>query len=240
MRAERLLFLDLDGTLCAIKPRPRDVRMDAPTRSVLRRLIKHPGYLVYVVSGRAAADVRRIVKLKELLVIGNHGLEMPRGLLPRRIREKAARDQKIISRVCRDLKSLTRGIGGVIIENKRQSASVHYRLVKPAELSRLQKSLAEYSRMIAGFPVKWKTGKKIWEIHLDLSWNKGEAIKCVMRRYPKAYPIAFGDDRTDEDMFRAIGRKGMTVKVGAGPTAARERLKSQKNVRPRLEKLCRW
>jgi trehalose-phosphatase len=46
-------------------------------------------------------------------------------------------------------------------------------------------------------------------------------------RLRKRYPIYIGDDRTDEDAFRALRGKGLTVRVGTGRrTLARCRLRN--------------
>jgi trehalose 6-phosphate synthase/phosphatase len=37
--------------------------------------------------------------------------------------------------------------------------------------------------------------------------------------------LAFGDDRTDEDMFARLPRRAWTVRVGSGATAARFRVR---------------
>ena len=43
-------------------------------------------------------------------------------------------------------------------------------------------------------------------------------------------PFYIGDDKTDEDAFRALGKKGYTVKVGSGPTLADYYLKGTSEV----------
>ncbi|MFQ5382656.1 MAG: hypothetical protein ACE5EF_13695, partial [Dehalococcoidia bacterium] len=50
--------------------------------------------------------------------------------------------------------------------------------------------------------------------------------------------IAIGDDRTDEDMFRALPDRSFTVKVSGGPTRARFGLESVDAVRRFLQLLA--
>jgi trehalose 6-phosphate synthase/phosphatase len=49
--------------------------------------------------------------------------------------------------------------------------------------------------------------------------------------------VAVGDDRTDEDMFRAVGAKGLTIRVGRPRRSrARYRLAGPDDVRCFLKK----
>jgi trehalose-phosphatase len=44
--------------------------------------------------------------------------------------------------------------------------------------------------------------------------NKGDVVRAVLDRHDAAVPIAYlGDDSTDEDAFRALNSRGMTVLV---------------------------
>jgi trehalose 6-phosphate phosphatase len=69
------LFLDVDGVLAPIVPRPEDARVPEETRTELRRLNGRYA-LVACISGRAGADAAVIVGLPELVYVGNHGLEL--------------------------------------------------------------------------------------------------------------------------------------------------------------------
>lgn len=58
-------------------------------------------------------------------------------------------------------------------------------------------------------------GKKILEVrHRDI--DKGSAVRSLLRRETGDFILAIGDDRTDEDMFRALAdsRHAFTIKVG--------------------------
>ncbi|MDQ2967235.1 MAG: trehalose-phosphatase, partial [Actinomycetota bacterium] len=73
--ARAALFLDVDGVLAPIVPRPEDARVPDETREELRRLNERYA-LVACISGRAGADAQRIVGIAELVYVGNHGLEL--------------------------------------------------------------------------------------------------------------------------------------------------------------------
>jgi len=63
-------------------------------------------------------------------------------------------------------------------------------------------------------------GKKVFEVMPETDWNKGAAVLKIAGMLPfgrKALPVYFGDDRTDEDAFRALRPLGgLTVRVGRG------------------------
>src|SRR3954469_4937270 len=69
------LFLDFDGTLTPIRPRPEDVWLDDATRGALTMLAQSPRFRVWVVSGRRRADIRSRIKVPGIRYLGLHGWE---------------------------------------------------------------------------------------------------------------------------------------------------------------------
>ena len=69
------LFLDFDGTLVPIQPRPEDVWLDAATRRSLAHLARSPRFRVWIVTGRRRADVRARMRVPGLQYLGLHGWE---------------------------------------------------------------------------------------------------------------------------------------------------------------------
>nr|WP_243665268.1 trehalose-phosphatase [Rhodothermus marinus] len=60
--------------------------------------------------------------------------------------------------------------------------------------------------------------------------HKGTAVRAVAAQWPDRTPVYIGDDTTDEDAFRALADRGLTIKVGDGATAARYRLPDESAV----------
>ena len=71
-----VFFLDIDGTLSPIAPRPQDAIVPDATKRVLRSLTSLPYCHVVFVTGREAADARRMMGAADVWRIGNHGLEV--------------------------------------------------------------------------------------------------------------------------------------------------------------------
>jgi trehalose-phosphatase len=73
----------------------------------------------------------------------------------------------------------------------------------------------------------WKVavsgGKKVWDIRPVRAWNKGKAVTWILDhvRYARAVlPVYIGDDQTDEDAFRALRGRGITVRVRRNKSSA--------------------
>ena len=69
---------------------------------------------------------------------------------------------------------------------------------------------------------KITSGKKVYEVRPAVTWDKGKAIKLLMKKYGKGgrksglLPMYFGDDLTDEDGFRVIESYGIGISVFVG------------------------
>jgi trehalose-phosphatase len=64
-------------------------------------------------------------------------------------------------------------------------------------------------------------GKKVYELLPDIDWNKGKAVLWLLETLGlegrSALPIYIGDDRTDEDAFRALEKRGVGILVSEQP-----------------------
>jgi alpha,alpha-trehalase len=86
-------------------------------------------------------------------------------------------------------------------------------------------------------------GKKVYELLPDINWNKGKAVLWLLETLEvergKALPIYIGDDRTDEDAFRALEKRGVGILVSEHPhaTAANYCLNNPEEVERFLEEL---
>jgi trehalose 6-phosphate phosphatase len=239
-----LLFLDYDGTLTPIVSRPHLAVLTAARRGVLRRLARRKTVRLAAVSGRQVGDLRSRVGVRRIFYVGNHGMEID-GPGFRWRHPDASAIRAILARVARTLRKKLRAIPGVFVEDKGLTLSVHYRVAGPSAVRAGKNALIEtmessdWARRL-----KWKPGKKVWEIRPAVDWNKGRAVRRLLAgplRTPGGVPVYIGDDRTDEDAFRALGARGITVKVldreGIGPTAARYTVGSVKEVYDFLKRI---
>jgi trehalose 6-phosphate phosphatase len=188
------LFLDVDGVLAPIVPRPEDARVPEETRTELRRL-NHRYALVACISGRAGADAQRIVGVPELLYVGNHGLELDSEALKWRDR----------------LQRLLEDSDWPATENKGLTASLHYRGSEDegAALAALEEVKTRAER--AGFVARF--GRKVLEVLPPLDAHKGTAVKQLLAERNLRRALYAGDDTTDLDGFRAIDGLEVSVRI---------------------------
>lgn len=217
-RDRAALLLDFDGTLAPIVRRPHLARLSSGLKRKLTDLQADRRWTLGVVSGRDLPTVKKKVGIPGLIYAGNHGFEI---LLPGRplvVHPAARRARPTIALICRTMRARLRGIPGALVENKIYSASLHTRTLSAGNERRAaaiaHDVLAPYVRERR---IRVTEGKKVVEIRPPAKWNKGEAVKYVLKNVPAAgYPVYVGDDRTDEDAFAALKSRGLGIRVGRG------------------------
>ncbi len=221
------MALDFDGTLTEIVDDPAAPGITDDRRAVLAAIPSGSRRLA-IVSGRELDDVRVRVGVPSAIVIGNHGVEIEGpGIHERPEREVAGRLAGVLEEAESALEELT-GAGPASrrawIENKRWTATLHTR---PREDAAFHAEAARaLAVVVAGSGFELRPGKASWEIRPAGARDKGSAILAVLAAIPGAdarHTLYMGDDATDEDAFRALA-DGVTVRVGAGDTAARYRV----------------
>ncbi len=208
------VFLDYDGTLVPIRPKPGLAVLHPARRRLLERLSETA--FVCVVSGRSLANLKQRVGIQSLSYVGNHGLEI---FLRGRtwVHPKARTIEPKLEEAAERIEVALAGLAGAFVERKGVTASVHYRSLASRLVPRLR---AAVRRAIApaGGRISLAEGKKVLELLPSVAWHKGRAVRKVLRLLkpgPDAAVVYIGDDRTDEDAFAALGRKAVTVCVGA-------------------------
>jgi trehalose-phosphatase len=71
MGKDILLFLDYDGTLTPIVERPEFAVLSNQTKELIEKLARNEQFKVFIVSGRAMADVKMLVGLDNIVYIGD-------------------------------------------------------------------------------------------------------------------------------------------------------------------------
>ena len=233
------IFLDYDGTLTPIVDRPEDAALPSSTRQVLEALARHA--TVAILSGRDLDDVRRRVEIDGIIYVGSHGFDIvgPQGLR----KQVATEFLPVLDVAEKELRSKLAGIAGALVERKRFSIAAHYRLADQngvIEITRAMNEVAMRHRELRMVP-----GKKLYELQPDIGWDKGKALIWLMEtldlEQPNVLVLYIGDDRTDEDAFRALGHRGTSIIVidQPRPTAARYALQNPGEVERFLREITR-
>jgi len=205
--ANAALFLDIDGVLAPIVPRPEDACVPDETRSELRDLARRYA-LVACITGRASEDAREVVGVPELTYVGNHGMEL--GPAAAQWGER--------------LHTFLEQIQWDDLEDKHQTASLHYRNADDEVRARAElEAIAERARA-AGFRARF--GRKVLEVLPALDTNKGTAVRRLLSEHRLSRALYAGDDTTDLDGFRALDGLELGVRVAVaspeGPAELRD------------------
>jgi trehalose 6-phosphate phosphatase len=244
------LFLDYDGTLSPIAARPELATLPPATRAALARLAARQP--VAVLSGRGRADVAALVGLPEIYYAGSHGFDIagppPAPGEPPLRHEVGEGVPERVARAAERLRAELGGIAGLLVEPKRFSIAVHYRLADERELPRITAAVDRIVAAGAGGGAKgWRrtAGKKVLELRPDVPWDKGRALLWLLGRLgldaADVVPLYLGDDETDEDAFTALAARhgiGILVAEAPRPTAATYRLRDPGEVQELLERLA--
>ncbi|MEI5667661.1 trehalose-phosphatase [Bosea sp. CCNWLW174] len=216
------LFLDFDGTLVEIAPSPEDVRIDRRLPEALDALRQRLGGALALVSGRPVALLDKMMAPYRFDAAGLHGAQIRLGSEDAPVAAPA----EALHAALRAMVRFANSNVGVIIEDKRQSIALHWRLA-PA-LADEALALMEGLAAEIGPTMRLQRGKAVAEL-VPASASKGGAITWLMQQdaYAGRTPVFVGDDVTDEDGFAAVNAaSGLSIRIGDGQTCARHRLAS--------------
>ncbi|KAG9087817.1 threalose-6-phosphate phosphatase [Ceratobasidium sp. UAMH 11750] len=200
-----------------------------PSKDTLRALEKlsaDPKNVVYIISGRDGGFLdQHLGHLKQVGFSAEHGSF---------VREPGAAEWNNLTKhldmswmleVHEIFKYYTERTTGSFVELKKSSITWHYRASDPDWgsfqcnqcLDLLQTNIAPKR------PIEVLVGKKNLEVR-PIAINKGEIVKRLMYANPDAqFVFCAGDDKTDEDMFRALGSlfpTGVTTATMEPPVSA--------------------
>jgi trehalose-phosphatase len=210
--SQRVLFLDYDGTLAPFQV-DRDRAFPYPGIPEILAKIQSSGHTrLIIVSGRTVTDLLELLGLENFPEIwGSHGFE-------RRLENGSLQINDIEPEILRHLSDAytwmqEHGYGGDC-EKKPSSVAFHWRREDENKQRELEKAVRS-----AWTPL---TKDTTLEIHpfdggLELRYagfHKGIAVDRVLSGYGSGAAVAYlGDDFTDEDAFRALKGRGLSVLV---------------------------
>ncbi len=209
------VFLDYDGTLTPIVDRPEDAVISESMRDAIRRLAGRCP--VVIVSGRDRRVVQKLMGVDDLIVAGSHGFDIwsPEGGTIEH--EEGSGFADLLDEVKQRLRAQTSSIGGALVEPKKASVALHYRLVAPEERPGVKEIV---DALLAEHPGELKVtpGKMVYEVQPKIDWDKGKAVLYLLEALDldreDVVPIYLGDDVTDEDAFEALEGRGIGIFVG--------------------------
>jgi trehalose 6-phosphate phosphatase len=225
------VMLDVDGTLAPIVERAELARVPDRTARLLGELGRRYA-VVACISGRSAAEARRVVGVGSIVYAGTHGAEF----LEPGAREAlfAPAVESFRDRVAEFV--ATHGdpelpLAGVRLEEKGPIMAFHWRGASDEELARSRLEGLARSAEDSGLATHW--GRKVLEIRPPVPVSKGRAVREIVERANARAALFAGDDTTDLDAYDALdalvaeGALESAVRVGVrseeGPAAIVER-----------------
>jgi trehalose-phosphatase len=209
------VFLDYDGTLTPIVSHPEDAWLSESMQQTLRSLASRVP--VAILSGRDLDDVRGRVLVDGIVYAGSHGFDIAGAGGLRR--ELGAAYLPVLDEAEMELRGALDEIPGAQLERKHFSVAAHYRNVKENDAFRVASAMEAVA--VRHRELRRMDGKKVYELLPDIDWNKGKAMLWLLDTLGleggSALPIYIGDDRTDEDAFRVLEKRGVAILVSEQP-----------------------
>lgn len=232
------IVLDYDGTLVQFAPTPDLALPDPALLTLLSDLANRRNTQVHLVSGRPREGLERWFGHLRISLHAEHGYwTRPAGggnwvpLFPTM--------PAWLPRIRGMFEQRKRETPGSIVEEKSNGVVWHYRQVEP-ELGEIRaRSLLQVLRgEWASTPdLEVIEGDKAVEVRRKGA-HKGIVIQRLIDESSGAAQfLSLGDDRTDEDMFQAIGPHGLAIHVGPGPSMTPYRLADPPAARSFLRRL---
>ncbi|KAK7462851.1 hypothetical protein VKT23_007427 [Stygiomarasmius scandens] len=204
---KRLFLFDYDGTLAPIVKVPSMAVPSEETLTALKQLCDDPKNIVYIISGRDGEFLEQhLGHLKNLGFSAEHGGFVREPGNDQWMNFTEALDMSWMTEVHEIFRYYTERTTGSQIEVKKSSITWHYRSADP-EWGQFQcrqcQDLLE-NNLAHKRPIEVLVGKKNLEVR-PIAVNKGEIVKRILYHNPDAeFIFCAGDDKTDEDMFRAL------------------------------------
>ncbi|KAG9048860.1 threalose-6-phosphate phosphatase [Tulasnella sp. UAMH 9824] len=208
---KRLFMFDYDGTLTPIVKTPSAAVPSKGTLRALEKLSEDPKNVVYIISGRDGGFLdQHLGHLRNVGFSAEHGCFVKEpghsGTGGEWTNLTKTFDMSWINEVKDIFEYYTERTPGSFIELKNASITWHYRASDPDwGLFQCKQCLdLLQTNLVPKRPIEVLVGKKNLEVR-PIAINKGEIVKRLLYTNPDAeWVFCAGDDKTDEDMFRAL------------------------------------
>jgi trehalose 6-phosphate phosphatase len=199
---EAAVLIDLDGTIAPIRPRPEDVALSPRVRAALVSLLSR-ACLVGLVSGRALADLERIVGVAGCAYAGNHGMEIRRPDGSREVAGPVEPHLGTVEAFARAVDADRLAAAGAWLEDKGVTLSFHFRTAPDQEAA--ERFLdAEIVPRAEAAGLRVTRGRKVVEVRPPVAVDKGTAVREIVEGSGCRLATYLGDDTTDLDAWAAL------------------------------------
>jgi trehalose 6-phosphate phosphatase len=224
------VLCDIDGTLAPIVARAEEARVPPEATRALAEIARRYRVLACI-SGRSAADAKRLVGVGRIVYAGAHGAELlwPASngpvVLPE-FERWAGPVHTFVESHGESLRAL-----GIRVEDKGPIVALHWRGAPDEDGAHERLRNVAGDAELAGLSTHW--GRKVLEVRPPVPISKARAVQELVRQTDVRTSLFGGDDSTDLDAFDALdaavaeGELDAAVRVGVasseGPRAIVER-----------------
>jgi trehalose 6-phosphate synthase/phosphatase len=235
----RIIFIDYDGTLIPFSKYPEQAVLGDEAKNVLSMISDDTRNKTVIISGRDKNFLDRQFSGMNLTLVAEHGLFIKYPGESWKSMVQFETEWK--SKVYPVLREFVDRCSGSFIEEKNASLVWHFRNVEEdfvnVRIHELKDNLFE---ILKNEPkLVMLDGNKILEIK-STAYDKGTSALRLLQQKNYDFILALGDDRTDEDLFRALPNEAVTIKIGTAISLAKYNLKSQKFVYDFFESLLKY
>jgi trehalose 6-phosphate synthase/phosphatase len=227
--ARRIIFIDYDGTLV---PFSRYPEMAVPSERVLaqlKRLAADVKNTLVIVSGRKQEFLDKWFGDLQIVLVAEHGafIRTPSTGWTSEVDADPAWKQHVLPVLQRHADRCT----GAFIEEKNLSHVWHYRNAAPGIALLRSGELKDELRELVSHDSKLQVveGHKVIEVKKS-GYDKGTVARRLLALAAYDFLLAIGDDKTDEDLFRALPEQALTIKIGIMASLAKYNFKDQQGV----------
>ena len=228
-----LVATDFDGVLAPLVLDPSQSRALPGTLEDLESLASLPSTHAAVVSGRDLETLTRLTALSDTAVtrIGSHGAESSDDTGPNDLDGSGA---ERLAALVEDVATVAAEHPGSGVEHKPAAVVLHTRGMDHGPAKAAEDAAIEVAARHTEVHVMH--GKHVVEMSVVRA-DKGTALMALRDAVGADAVVYFGDDVTDEDVFRLLGEVDVGVKVGDGPTSATHRVGTPEDVASALSML---
>ncbi|MUV02952.1 bifunctional alpha,alpha-trehalose-phosphate synthase (UDP-forming)/trehalose-phosphatase [Flavobacterium rakeshii] len=224
---KRLLLLDFDGTLVNLQPKPEMAVPDDKLIKLLNTLAADPKNDVWIISGRNREFLEKWLGELPIGLVAEHGGYVKRDKWESVINGTPEWKGRVIE-IMQDYVDTN---SESFVEIKEFGVAWHYRNVEQRQgFLASRELLSLLKNQLYNMPTQIIDGNKVIEVKHFLA-HKGTTYKNSIFNEDYDFILAFGDDKTDEDLFEKLtGSYQHSVKVGSGNTSAKYRVQSVEEV----------
>jgi trehalose 6-phosphate phosphatase len=209
----RVLVVDYDGTVAPFNANRHCATPYPKIPELLRRIMNCCVTRLIIISGRAAHEISPLLGLTPAPEIwGTHGIE--RINASGRYEETRVNDAALETLAVAEARLEGEGLREHL-EIKLAAVALHWRGLSASQILDIRTKAYRILEPLAVAPdlVLSEFDEGV-EIRLS-SANKGDAVRNLLSDLDPDVPVAYlGDDATDEDAFRVLNGRGLTLLVG--------------------------